>query len=183
MIPLSNISLIKNLDDCNYDYILDVNPGDLLYIPSYWWHKVLTLENESININFNFYCRNHKLNERQKNIYTLHKLTKSRLNNDNIYNFANLDTVTIYSMVKLFIKECNILILLILYLGYFCSNYNIYNIIFILLILILIFIKLNIKTYGYSIMIIYYNMPIFIFGYILGINKHLYQINTKHNIC
>ena len=32
---------------------------------------------------------------------------------------ANFDTVTIYSMVKLFIKECNILILLILYLGYF----------------------------------------------------------------
>jgi hypothetical protein len=175
MIPLSNLSLIKNPNDSNYDYIIDVNIGDLLYIPSYWWHKVLTLENESININFNFYCCNHKLSERQKNIYALHKLTNSSFTNDNIYKFINLDTVSFYSLIKLFIKECNILILLILYLGYFCSDYNIINIIFILFILNLISkcIKLDFKSYGYSTMIIHYFIPIFIFSYMLGKYKHL----------
>jgi len=178
MFPLSNLSLVQDLDDSNYDYILDVNPGDFLYIPSYWWHKVFTLEDDSININFNFYNKDHKLSEKQKNILALHRLSGSSWwHEDHIHKFANLDTVTIYTMINLLITEGLPILLLALFLGYYSSNYGDIGIICVLIILILTNESSQLKflTYGYSTTIMYIVFPLFIFGSLIGINKHQLQ--------
>jgi hypothetical protein len=164
MFPVSNISINSNPDDCNYDYIIDLLPGDFLYIPSYWWHKVLTLE-DSINVNFNFYVKDHQLSERQKNIYYLHKIANSYLwKNDEIKKFVKFNTVTSKSLIKLLLSECLILILLALASGYLISKYG-FNYI-ILTLLILNFIK-NFNqefSYGYVTTIFHFMIPIFILG-------------------
>jgi hypothetical protein len=175
MIPLSNISIIQDPHDYNYDYILDIYPGDLLYIPSYWWHKVITLEDDSININFNFYVKEHKLSERQKNIFALHKLTNSSWwHRDSIHNFANLDNVSMRSMFNVFIKECFVLVLLALFLGYYSSKFNTKYFIYCLVILILIknSQELEYLTYGYFTTLMFFMIPIFISGYIIGLYKN-----------
>jgi hypothetical protein len=169
MFPISNISVNSNPDDYNYDYIIDLLPGDFLYIPSYWWHKVLTLE-DSINMNFNFYVKDHKLSERQKNIYYLHKLANSYLwKNDEIKKFVKFETVTSKSIIKILLSECLILILLSLVSGYFISKYG-FSYIFLGL-LILNFVKhFNEKfSYGYVTTILHFMIPLFILGGIIGI--------------
>lgn len=172
MFPLSNISINANPDDFNYDYIIDLNPGDLLYIPSYWWHKVLTLE-DSININYNFYVKDHKLSERQKNIFSLHKIANSMIwHKDHIRKFANLDTVTSKSMIKLLLSECLLLLLLFLFLGYYISKFGIQYIIGSLF--IFNFLK-NYKedvSYGYVKTILHYMIPMFILGSIIKISTN-----------
>lgn len=171
--PLSNISTDSNPDDSNYDYIIDLYPGDLLYIPSYWWHKVLTLE-DSINLNFHFYVKDHKLSERQKNIYFLHKISNSMIwYNDYIRNIANLDTVTYKSMIKLLLSECLFLLILFLFLGFYISKFGIQYSIGTLF--ILNFIK-NYKeegTYGYIKTILHYMIPMFILGSIIKISTNI----------
>ena len=175
MVPLSNLSLVENLDDSNYDYILDINPGDLLYIPCYWWHKVTTLEDESININFNFYVKDHKLSERQKNIFALHRLSGSSWwHKDPIHNFANLDTTSFFTMMCLLIKEGFSILLLALFLGYYSSNFGLVGIITSLIILILIkeSPQLEFLAFGYFTTIMYFVIPTFIFGSLIGINRY-----------
>lgn len=162
MIPLSNLSLVENLDDSNYDYILDINPGDLLYIPCYWWHKVTTLEDNSININFNFYVKDHKLSG------------SSLWHKDPIHNFANLDTTSFFTMMCLLIKEGFPILLLALFLGYYSSNFGLVGIITSLIILILIkeSPQLEFLAFGYFTTIMYFVIPTFIFGSLIGINRY-----------
>ena len=164
MIPLTNISINNNPDDSNYDYIIDLYPGDLLYIPSYWWHKVITLEDNSINFNFNFYCHNHILNDRQKNIFALHKLSGSRWwYKDAIHKVCKLDDISSYSMGCLFIKECYIFILVAFLMGYYGDHYGI------IILLIFIYIReskyLDNFGYGYFKTLMSFLIPILILGY------------------
>lgn len=178
MYPLSNLSLDSNPDDIFYDYIIDLEPGDLLYIPSYWWHKVITLENDTININFNFYSYNHKLSERQKNIFASHKLSGSIMwSEDPINKVVNLDNHSILTTLQWVLSECYMFILLSLILGYYISNYSKKYII--LSVIILLIIKessyLNTISYGYIKMILYFLIPVFIFGYTLGLYTHQHQ--------
>lgn len=173
MMPLASWSINSNPDDSNYDYIIDLYPGDLLYIPSYWWHKVLTLE-DSININYNFYVKDHKLSERQKNIFSLHKIANSMIwHKDNIRKYANLETVTSKSMIKLLLSECLLLLLLFLFLGYYISKFGIKYIIGALFILFFLKNYREDFSYGYFKTILHYMIPMFILGSIL-------KMSTSH---
>jgi Cupin-like domain len=53
--------------------------GDILYLPAYWFHKVITLE-ESLNVNVAFYLKN-RMNESNRNsdLHDLHFMFQTKL--------------------------------------------------------------------------------------------------------
>uniref|UniRef100_A0A6C0BF16 JmjC domain-containing protein n=1 Tax=viral metagenome TaxID=1070528 RepID=A0A6C0BF16_9ZZZZ len=80
--PLSNIVIDYDFAET---YKVTLLPTQMLYIPAYWFHKVVTLEDNTININYSFFNRNNIsfiASERNKNIYTIHKLLSSQMCDD-----------------------------------------------------------------------------------------------------
>lgn len=151
MYPLSNISINSNPDDSFYDYIVELNKGDMIYIPSYWWHKVLTLEDNSRNLNFNFYNKNVKIPQRDQTIYKLHKLTKSDFSKDPICKYTN--DVLDFSFFSNSIFELIIPIILIIIIAKVIP-FAVFVSLFILMVIIMENEYLNIEYYGYTKMII-----------------------------
>lgn len=75
--PLSSIGIV-----CFHKPKMHVilMPGDMLYIPAYWFHKVLTLENNTININYQFFNLHPiHMSFRSNMIYKLHDLLSTKL--------------------------------------------------------------------------------------------------------
>ena len=124
--PLSNITMQPDMWDSNY---IDAYPGDLVYIPSYWFHKVLTLEDNTFFINHNFLHKNNNLfaTNRDLTLYTLHNIFNTEMCNNN-------EKVNICKLTK----NKNKLYALI---------YGLYEFSWIYLILLLIYININKKQY------------------------------------
>lgn len=77
--PLSNIAI--NIIDTEY-YKVSLRPGDMLYIPAYWFHKVVTTNDNTININFSFYTTFNQskiANGRDKQLITLHNIFNTQM--------------------------------------------------------------------------------------------------------
>lgn len=76
--PLSNVAYHYDFAE---DYYADIYPNDMLYIPAYWFHKVLTLEENTVNINYIFFNKlNHNIgSSRNVEIILLHKLFNTSL--------------------------------------------------------------------------------------------------------
>ena len=62
-------------------------PGDMLYIPAYWFHKVLTLEDNTINTNYQFFnLHPTHMSYRSMMIFKLHNLLSTNMCNDEYNN-------------------------------------------------------------------------------------------------
>jgi hypothetical protein len=64
-------------------YKVRLTEGDMLYIPAFWFHKVITLEDNTKNLNYIFFNK-HLYNlpidlTRHFELYALHKATRSRM--------------------------------------------------------------------------------------------------------
>ena len=68
VLPLTNIAIFDKTDT---DYV-DIYKYDLLYIPSHWFHKVVTLEDNTFTINYIFYneIQNKYATYRDINLYS-----------------------------------------------------------------------------------------------------------------
>jgi dTDP-4-dehydrorhamnose 3,5-epimerase-like enzyme len=76
--PLTNIAIDYNKWNSNH---VDIEKYDLLYIPSYWFHKVITLKKNTVTINHLFYDKNNNLyaSHRDLYLYTLHQYLNSNM--------------------------------------------------------------------------------------------------------
>lgn len=109
--PFTNITLFENYAK-KQEYILE--QGDLLLIPRFWFHKVITLQDETITINF---CLTNNYNTIPNNfrmLYNTHNFYKTEMNKQNICNFPSL-YIKLHDFLNYLIKENIILFIL------FCS--------------------------------------------------------------
>jgi hypothetical protein len=85
--PLSNIGLDINFKE---HIVYDLMPTDMLFIPAYWFHQVLTLEDDTVNVNFTmFNKKNHIVaNPRDSELFMVHKFF-----NTNMCDFPICDIV------------------------------------------------------------------------------------------
>lgn len=77
-LPVSNISI--GHEKWNNVYI-DIFPGDMLFIPAYWFHKVVCLQDNTFTVNHNFYHKsNNKFStNRDVYLYTLHNFLSTHM--------------------------------------------------------------------------------------------------------
>jgi hypothetical protein len=54
VLPLSNISLKTDIWD-EQSVFVEIGVSDMLYLPPYWFHKVITLEDNTLTVNYAFY--------------------------------------------------------------------------------------------------------------------------------
>jgi len=126
--PLSNIALHYNNWDSNY---ADIEKGDLLYIPSYWFHKVLTLENNTVTVNHLFFHKNNNLyaSHRDLYLYTLHKYLNSFMCIDNkICNLTKKKPLIYCLLFGIYEVSWIYIILSIIFLAAYKNNLQIYKI-------------------------------------------------------
>ena len=71
--PLTNIAWKYDFQDTHQ---VEIQPGDMLFLPAYWFHKVLTLEDNTININYMMYNKNNpeKSSSRDRELFGLHRM-------------------------------------------------------------------------------------------------------------
>lgn len=97
-----------------HEFILE--PGDLLLIPRFWFHKVISLENDTTTMNFcitNKY-RNNNVPKNLKMLYNLHNLFKTRMSeNELICSFPDI-SISFEDFIYYFLKENIILFILFL---------------------------------------------------------------------
>ncbi len=101
-LPVSNISIGHEKWNNNY---VDIYPGDFLYIPAYWFHKVECLKDNTFTINHNFYHKsNNKFStNRDLYLYTLHSfLSTNMCANNSIckYSKKNLPSALLFGFYE-----------------------------------------------------------------------------------
>jgi len=125
--PLSNIAL--SIIDWDNEYA-DIEQYDLLYIPSYWFHKVITLENKTVTINHIFFHKNHNLYASQRDLYVyrLHDFFKTYMCTQEICKITKKQPLLncfIYGFYELLWIY---LLLFLLFIGLYRYNIKFYNI-------------------------------------------------------
>lgn len=108
--PFTNIAWKYDFKET---HLVEIEPGDMLFIPAYWFHKVLTLENNTININYIMYNKKNKeiASKRDKDLFTLHNFfstsmdpeIKSIYKNEPIYYAAGRGIYEMLPFIALFI--------------------------------------------------------------------------------
>lgn len=83
--PLSNVVVAYPFKESIRIRLL---PGEMLYIPAYWFHKVITLEDDTLNMNYIFFNKNQEALPislaRNKQLFTLHSIFKTHMCDDPI---------------------------------------------------------------------------------------------------
>lgn len=89
--PMSNIA-VRDAIEC--DTYVDMVKGDMLYLPSFWMHRVVTSVDNTFNINYAFLLpdMNDKISVRDKHIYTLHRMIGS-----NMCKFSDVPICTVFN--------------------------------------------------------------------------------------
>lgn len=109
--PFTNITILETQNK-TYEYILE--PGDLLLIPRFWFHKVISLKNETITMNFCLTNNHDTIPINIKMLYNVHNFFNTVMSKENICNFPNLN-IKIHEFIYYYVKENIILFIL------FCS--------------------------------------------------------------
>lgn len=109
----SNISLF-NLSKINHEYILEEN--DLLLIPSFWYHTVLCMENNTVTFNICFIDKKSIIPDKQKLKYYFHKYLNTSMNKSEIINIAMEQKYNIFSFAEQYTIELISLILIFIFL-------------------------------------------------------------------
>lgn len=110
--PLSNIALY----DFKETHRVDIKAGDMLFLPAYWFHKVVTLTDDSININYIMYNKknNKYASSRDKELFGLHNLFNTSMDQQilKLYKTENIFSCLARGLYEMFLF---ISIFLILY--------------------------------------------------------------------
>lgn len=160
---LSNISLINtSSDEEKFQYVLEEN--DLLLIPSFWYHEVHCLEDDTITINICFIDNNVVIPDKQKVKYFMHDKLCTVMNNS-IVNISESQEKCLNLIFEYCLEIVSLIIIFIIFemIG---SFFNIYLTEIILLFLIL-FSGSNSKKYGGIIDIITFNFFIIYLVYMV----------------
>jgi hypothetical protein len=96
--PLTNIAN----GDHVAEYIVDLMPNDMLYIPAYWFHKVETLEDETLNVNYLFFNKKTThMHINNKQLYNVHDMLNTAMCEDPICDIARDDKIKFSSFGKI----------------------------------------------------------------------------------
>ncbi len=101
-LPVSNISI--GHEKWNDKYV-DLYPGDMLYIPAYWFHKVECLQDNTFTVNHNFYHKSNNTFSTNRDIYlfTLHNFLSTNMCATNLickYSKKNLLSALIFGFYE-----------------------------------------------------------------------------------
>jgi hypothetical protein len=159
VLPLSNISLKTDIWD-EQSVFVEIGVSDMLYLPPYWFHKVITLEDNTLTVNYAFYHNKNSLFATNRDIYlyTLH-------------DYFNTNMCIINNICKVTHKK-NIIHAFLLGFYEVMPVYLIFTIIF------LFVFKRNKKYYSYLLYLlygfsVYLNLNTFINDVTSGISKLL----------
>lgn len=156
--PLSNI--VWGIDFAEYIKVT-ISAGDMLFIPAYWFHKVITLEDGTLNMNYTFYNKHNSeiITKRDEDLYTLHRIFNSHMCLDDltgeICRVIKVDDNIVRSLIRgmyetgvFYLVYCVIALILL----YTSKRLNIvFNIAVVVFILFLIFYsKIEKATFGIS---------------------------------
>ena len=150
--PLSNVSYHMDFQE---QYKIELKPTDMLYIPSYWFHKVITNMDNTININYLFFKKeqNNDPDDRNCKLYQLHKMFNTNICKEfpicQINNKCNKYTSFLYGfyeMIPIYIIYLVFYIFIDKYFNQYKKNILLINII--ILIFILNYKKLHIDYFG-----------------------------------
>lgn len=140
--PLSNVAIHYNWDS---KYV-DIEKYDLLYIPSYWFHKVITLEDNTVTINYLFYnYKNNNLFATNRDIYlyTLHDYFNTNMCENYICKITEKKPLMFSILYGLYEMLYIYFILLVLFFIIYKNNKKIYNIINCVFLLFIYYIYTN----------------------------------------
>lgn len=160
--PLSNIAIHYNFKET---IVYDLMPKDMLFIPAYWFHQVLTLEDNTINVNFTMFNKKNQLIAHPRNIelYVLHKFFDTNMCK---FPICDITKNPLYKGIIRGLIEMIPIYIIIILLFYFLKK-TVYRRIFLSILIILCFYlilnkKLVIDTFGISYL---YGFFVFIFCY------------------
>jgi hypothetical protein len=95
-IPLSSVSIPKI--PFKETYKVTLTEGDMLYLPSYWFHKVLTLK-DSLNVNCAFYPKDRKMEgARSGDLHQLHAMFNTALFKEDLFGTLDRPKTTLRAL-------------------------------------------------------------------------------------
>jgi hypothetical protein len=156
-IPFINLSLFNNnKKETTKEFIVEKN--DLFLIPSFWYHEVLTLEDNTTTVNLCITDKKCDIDNNNLMKYRFHSLFRTAMIKEPIINVAKNKKITVYNFTKEYLKESILLILFISLCLILQQKTKInFNNIFLVLLRIITFFKgkesigmLNVFSYNYS---------------------------------
>lgn len=134
--PLSNIALPIDFKETS---LVEIKPGDMLYIPAYWFHKVITTEDNTMNINYVMYNKNNAkiASSRHQEIFMLHKLANTTMDKEIL---CVHDTSVQNAITRGFIETWYIFLIFILLFFLFLRINKKFTLIYIIVLIIMSFI-------------------------------------------
>jgi len=156
-IPFINLSLHNT---CKKDDIKEfiVEKNDLFLIPSFWYHEVLTLEDNTTTVNLCITDKKCDIDNNNLMKYKFHSLFRTAMINEPIIKVAKNKKITVFNFSKEYLKESMLLILFISLCLILQEKTKInFNNIFLVLLRIITYFKgkdsigmLNVFSYNYS---------------------------------
>lgn len=111
-LPFANFALPYDFTESS---VVDVSEGDTLIVPTCWFHKVLTLEDNTISINYLLYFKTPKsLSARHTELYTLHNMFKTYIDPEVLQIYTNKNNDIIKPLLRGLYESSPILILFII---------------------------------------------------------------------
>ena len=156
-IPFINLSLFNNnKKETTKEFIVEKN--DLFLIPSFWYHEVLTLEDNTTTVNLCITDKKCDIDNNNLMKYRFHSLFRTSMINEPIINVAKNKKITVFNFSKEYLKESMLLILFISLCLILQQKTKInFNNIFLVLLRIITYFKgkdslgmLNVFSYNYS---------------------------------
>ena len=101
--PFTNVSIHYDFKE---KYNVEIGPGDMLFLPAYWFHKVITLENNSLNINYALFNKhnNQFAPKRDQELYGLHNLFNTTMDPEilSLYKHVPLEKCILRGSIEMF---------------------------------------------------------------------------------
>ena len=156
-IPFINLSLFNTSPKQDVKEFI-VEKYDLFLIPSFWYHEVLTLEDNTTTVNLCITDKSCDIDNNNLMKYRFHSLFRTSMSNEPIINVAKNKKITVFNFSKEYLKESMLLILFISLCLILQQKTKInFNNIFLFLLRIITYFKgkesvgmLNIFSYNYS---------------------------------
>ena len=156
-IPFINLSLCNTSKKEEVKEFI-VEKYDLFLIPSFWYHEVLTLEDNTTTVNLCITDKSCHIDNNNLMKYRFHSLFRTAMINEPIIKVAKNKKITVFNFSKEYLKESMLLILFISLCLILQEKTKInFNNIFLILLRIITYFKgkdslgmLNVFSYNYS---------------------------------
>jgi hypothetical protein len=141
--PLSSVGIRYINWECEY---VDIEKYDFLFIPAFWFHEVLTLEDNTFTINHRFFIKKNNIfaTNRDTYLYNLHKYLNTTMCKYNIIcNITNDKSFLSSFLYGLYDISIIFILLLIIFLFLYKTNIIIFKILTGILFLLTIYLFTN----------------------------------------